>query len=278
MAGAALAADRDISPHLTDITFTITTVADLDEGESWSTDTTFHLRDAVTEEAATGDINATGTLTMSGDFVAAGECTDEACPGTTNGWGEFKFVDENGSWDGNFGFQLDDVEGTEVGKIMLIGRGGNAGKAIFGDTAFVDGEPAVEVTGQMVTLAKPSKGVKFFYDGCFVEPAGTTGAVLVTAGGVNDSGRWDAEYTLLIPGAMTFGESTVTTANGTIDSVLMLKSVGTNRIGHFMLLGGTGDYENLVGFGIVRTSAYTSAHCPNEAGAGGYWLGSAYAN
>src|SRR5690606_3753059 len=133
---------------------------------------------------------------------------------------------------------------------MLIGRGGNAGKAIYGDTEFVDGEPTVVVTGEIVTLGKPSQGVKFFYDGCFVEPAGTTGAVLLTAGGVDDSGRWDADYPLLIPGAMTFGESTVTTERGTVDSVLMLESIGTNRVGHFMLLGGTGEYENVYGFGV----------------------------
>ena len=100
----------------------------------------------------------------------------------------------------------------------------------------------------------------------------------MTVGGHDDSGSWAADYPVLIPGSATFGESVITTAHGTVNSVLMLDSNGSTRNGYFMLLGGTGEYEHLYGFGIVRTSAYESAHCPGGSGAGGYWIGQAYAN
>lgn len=275
----ALAQNGDSNPHAEDITFTLTSVATLEEGEYWETETSFHLRGVVTEEAVEGDLTGTGIITMDGNFVEADGCTEEACPGYIDSSSTLTITDESGTWDGNMAFTIDEVEGTEVGKVMLIGRGGNAGKALYGDMVFLPNEESsAQVTGQVVTLNAPSQGIRFFYDGCFVPPAGTAGGVLVSGGSWNDSGSWNADYPLLIPGGATFGESTVTTANGTIDSVLMLQTSGTNRIGHFMVLGGTGEYENLYGFGVVRTSAFQTDRCEGNPGAGGHWIGRAYAN
>ena len=274
----AIAADAD-SPYLAGITFKMVTTEVLDEGESWETETTFDLRGLVTEEAVDGDIVGTATITMNGTFTAAGECTDEACPGTTVSWSDLRITDENGTWSGQMAFELNDVTGEETGYVFLIGRGGNSGKAITGDLAFLDDEDgAAQVTGRVVTTILPSQGVRFLYDGCFLPPAETAGHVRMTIGNSTDSGEWYAHYPLVIDGQATYGESTITTDNGTIDSVLMLQNAGQNRIGYFMLLGGTGEYENLYGFGTVRTAAYDSAYCENGAGAGGYWIGRAYAN
>ncbi|CAN5143534.1 hypothetical protein BH23CHL1_BH23CHL1_15710 [soil metagenome] len=275
LAGTVSAAHTDRGP--VEVAFSVTTTEMLDEGESWTVGDNFYLRGSMTAESVEGDITGTAIITMDGQFIAAEGCNDEACPGNTDVWADFDVTTESGSWDGFMAFQFDDVAATEVGKVFLIGRGDNAGKAFAGDLAFSEEiESSVNVTGQMITMAKPSQGVKVFYDGCFVPPAGTAGAMLMTVGGHDDSGAWSATYPLLIPGAMSFGESTITTELGTVDSFLMIESNGATRNGYFMLTGGTGAYEHLYGFGIVRTSAYESAHCAD--GAGGYWIGQAYAN
>ena len=277
LAGTVSAAHTDNGPA--EVSFTVTTVDTLDEGTSWTVGDNFYLRDSVTSESVEGDITGTAVISMDGNFIAAAGCNEEACPGNTDGWSTIDITSESGSWDGYMAFQIDDVAGTEVGKMFLIGRGGNAGKAFAGGFTFsTEVASSIDVTGHMLSRANPSQGVKIFYDGCFVPPAGTAGAMLMTVGGQDDSGSWTATYPLLIPGAMTFGESTITTELGTVDSFLMLESNGDTRNGYFMLTGGAGAYEHLYGFGIVRTSAYESAHCPDEAGAGGYWLGQAYAN
>lgn len=277
--GVAIAAHDEDNSHLTGITFKMVTTGVLDEGESWETETTFDLRGLVTEEAVDGDIVGTATITMNGAFTAAGECTEESCPGTTVSWSDVRITDETGTWSGQMAFELDDISGEETGYIFLIGRGGNSGKAITGELAFLDDEDgAAQVTGHVLTAMKPSQGVRFLYDGCFVPPAETVGHVRMTIGNSTDSGEWHAHYPLVIDGRASYGESSITTSNGTVDSVLMLQNAGSNRIGYFMLLGGTGEYENLYGFGTVRTAAYDSAYCEDGAGAGGYWIGSAYAN
>ncbi len=277
LAGAVSAAHDDNGPA--DVSFTITTVDTIDEGTSWTDGDNFHLRDVVTAESVEGDIAGTAIITMSGNFIADEGCNEDACPGKTDSWSTVKIATEAGTWDGDMVFQLDDAADSEVGKLFLVGRGDNAGKAFAGEFVFSEEvSSSIEVTGQLITMAQPSQGVKIFYDGCFIAPAGTGGAVLMTVGNRNDSGSWTADYPVLIPGAMTFGESTVTTANGTVNSFLMLQSNGSTRNGYFMLTGGTGAYEHLYGFGIVRTAASDSSHCAGEAGAGGYWIGQAYAN
>lgn len=274
-----IAAPNTGNQHLSDITFKLVTTATVDEGEWWETETTFDLRGSVTEEAVSGDITGTALITMNGSMNFPNGCDDDGCPATIDSWSDIAITDENGTWDGQLSFQIDEIDDTEIGKIFLIGRGGNAGKAIYGDMAFLDDEDgAAEVTGTVATLNKPAQGVRFHYDGCFLPPADTAGHVRITAGTSTDSGDWHATYPLLIPGYSTFGESSISTAKGTIDSVLMLRSIETNRVGYFMLLGGTGEYENLYGFGIVRTAAYDNPYCDDGNGAGGHWIGRAYAN
>jgi hypothetical protein len=279
LGGTAMAAPADGKSHLQEISFTLVTTGVLEDGEWWETDTTFSLRDLVTAEAVDGDITGTGIITMSGDFIAAGECTAEACPGYTDVWGNLTITDDNGTWDGQIAFHIDDLEDTMVGKVFLIGRGGNSGMAIYADMQFLDTEDgAALVSGHLLTLHNPAQGVRFLYDGCFVPPAGTAGHVRMHIGTGTDSGSWDAHYPLVIPGRASVGESVITTPKGSIESVLIVQNAGSNRIGYFMLLGGTGDYESLYGFGIVRTASYESVLCGEEGGAGGHWVGRAYAN
>jgi hypothetical protein len=279
LGGAVMAAPADGKTHVQDISFTLVTTDLLEEGEWSETDTTFSLRDSVTAEAVDGDITGTATMKMSGEFVAAGACTDEACPGYTDAWGTLNITDESGTWDGQYAFHIDDLEDSMVGKVFLIGRGENSGMAIYGDMQFLDTEDgAAMVSGHLLTLHKPAQGVRFLYDGCFVPPAGTAGHVRMHVGTGTDSGSWDAHYPLLIPGRASVGESVITTPKGSIDSVLIVQNAGSNRIGYFMLLGGTGDYESLYGFGIIRTASYESVACGDNGGAGGHWVGRAYAN
>lgn len=277
LAGTVSAAHTDNGP--VDVSFSVTTVETIDEGISWTEGNNFYLRDSITAESVAGDIQGTAVISMDGQFIAAEGCNDDACPGYTDAWSTIEVTTEAGTWDGFMAFQIDDLVVSENGNVFLIGRGGNAGKAFAGSLVFsTEVASSVDVTGQMVTMAKPSQGVRMFYDGCFIPPAGTGGAMLMTVGDQNDSGSWSADYPLLIPGAMTFGQSTITTERGTVDSLLMLESNSSTRNGYFMLTGGTGEYEHLYGFGIVRTAAYDSAHCPDSSGAGGYWIGQAYAN
>lgn len=80
-----------------EISFTMTSVATLDEGAIWGTDSSYHLRGVITEEAIEGDLTGTGVITMDGNFVAAGECTDDFCPGAIDAWGSLVITDEAGT-------------------------------------------------------------------------------------------------------------------------------------------------------------------------------------
>jgi hypothetical protein len=275
----AVAAPREDNRHLQAISFTMVTTDVIEEGEARDNGDVFELRGAVIEEAVSGDITGTAIVTQNGNLWEVGECTDDFCPLAIDSWMELRITDENGTWDGQMAFQIDDSIESEFGKVFLIGRGGNSGKAIYGDMTFLyDEDNTTQITGYMTTLVMPQQGVRFLYDGCCLPPAQTAGHVRLATGTSTDSGDWHAEYPLLIPGYATFGESTISTAKGTIESVLMLQNAGSNRVGYFMLLGGTGDYENLYGFGIVRTAAYDSSYCEDGAGAGGHWIGRAFAN
>lgn len=278
-AGATTAANASgVAP----VTFTSTLSEIFDPGTSWTDADGYHFRNLKRHDAVSGDLSGTSDVVMNGDFVpgeacAAPDCGGDYSLGDLNLWGTITVHDEAGWWTGQIG-RTTTIDGASVAKIMMIGHGGNAGKAIFGDYErqdAEDGSTATTITGQVITLAGPKRGVSIYFDGCIIPPAATGGGMLMRLGDHNDSGSFYATYPINQPGGTSFGDVTISTDDGEISAYLMLQSQAEHRMGYFMLTGGTGEHEGQLGFGKLRTYRYASTHCENDAGIGGYWIGEA---
>lgn len=264
------------------ITFTSTLAEVVDPGTNWVDEGGYHFRDMKRHDAVSGELSGTSDVTMNGDFVAGEACDAPDCGGDfslgdLDLWGTITVNDEAGWWTGQIG-RATSADGESVAKIMMIGHGGNAGKAIYGDYERQDGDDgatATTITGKVVTIAGPKRGVSIYFDGCIIPPAATGGGMIMRLGDHDDSGSFYATYPINQPGGTSFGDVTITTEDGEVSAYLMLQSQAEHRMGFFVLTGGTGEHEGLLGFGKLRTSRYASAHCENGAGVGGYWIGEA---
>ena len=281
----AVTADSHRTSTRTDISFTSIQDEILIPGEEWQDAAgIYHLRGEVSREIVEGDINGELILTLDGDFIPSPNCDPddpENCfEGEFSAWGTAVITDENGSWDGKFivvfGFSLDEGE-YSFGKAILAGRGGNAGKSIVVDITFGDDEEETAYfTGFMLTMAKPSFGVNMHTQLCFTEEETAYGA-FVAKGAIKSSGAasgefftgghwWTHTYGL-------YGEVVFTDDYGS----LTIQFLGTAQDnwqtsvgwGHWVIVDGTGDYENVNGHGKVSGNAGEFAQC---AEGWGVWL------
>ncbi|CAN5657099.1 hypothetical protein BH24CHL1_BH24CHL1_10080 [soil metagenome] len=263
----------------TEISFVSTPVEILVPGEE-SVDEAgiFRSRGEVARDEVTGDITGEAIITFNGDFVPSPNCDpddlDNCFEGEFTGWGTVVITDENGTWEGDFLIAFAFFEGEEpfmFGKVVLAGRGGNAGKSIVADITFPEDEEDESATfnGVMLTMAVPAFGLNMSTQLCFNEETfETTGAflshgMLESYGGATGEfftggSQWTTRYGL-------YGELTFTDEWGSMTIQFLGEaqdhpesSVGW---GHFVIVGGTGAYAELYGHGKITGAAMEAMQC-----------------
>lgn len=275
LAGTASAEHK--TPTLDPVSFEFTTETTIDEGYAWVDDDGYHWRDTVYTGTATGDLTGEAVTLLNGDFAPNADCTDPTCggdwnQGVLNMWGTLEITDEVGSWEGQFGYYLNQGD-EQLGNTFLIGHQGYGGQAIAGDLIAPTFDSYAS-TGQRLTMTGPTGGVSVLFDACIPEAGDVSGGFILNAGDFYDSGSVVAHYPLAQPDGASAGEVVMVGEHGTLNATLLLQAQGSqHRIGYFMLLGGDGAYENTYGFGWVRTSRWGNPSCPSGLGVGGSWIG-----
>lgn len=283
----AATADSHRTSTRTEISFTSTPIEILVPGEESVDDAgIYRFRGEVVRDQVAGDITGEAVITFNGDFIPSPNCDPndiENCfEGEFSGWGTVVVTDENGTWEGNFVFGFAFFEGEEpfmFGKLILTGRGGNAGKSIVADIGFSEdeGDETAYFTGFMLTMAKPAFGVNMNAQLCFEESETAYGA-FISSGAIESSGSasgwffdagsiWTHSYGL-------FGETTFTDDWGsiTIQWIGMVQDHPESSVGwgNWVIVGGTGAYENVNGHGKVTGHAGEMLQC--ETFGFGVWL------
>lgn len=285
----AVTADGHHTATRTEISFTSTPVEILVPGEE-SVDEAgvFRFRGEVSREEVTGDITGEAIVTFNGDFVPSPDCDpddpDNCFEGSFSGWGSVVILEEteteeNIAWEGDFLFIESFFEGEEpfmFGKIVLAGRGDNAGKSIVADITFSeDEEEEVAIfTGVMLTMAVPAFGINMSTQLCFNEETfETTGAflsngMLESYGGASGEfftggHEWTHRYGL-------YGELTFTDEWGsmTIEFLGEAQDHPESSVGwgHFVIVGGTGAYAELYGRGKITGALAEYMQCDSGFG------------
>ena len=163
---AGVGAQQDDGVPGTPVTVTFTTVDIAQPGKEWEdAEGNYHLRDEVTSEVASGDIEGTGSVTINGDFVITGECNEEFCEGEFHGWVDISISNETGGWNGYTGF-VTGAEGYDSIRGVLTGKGDNAGKLIYLDAVVEETEDVLTASGHLIERGIRPAGVKIHYDGC----------------------------------------------------------------------------------------------------------------
>jgi hypothetical protein len=279
VAGAGATEHSAVKP----VTITITTMEELNPGVEWTdADGTAHFRGAVSLEEVSGDIQGTATNTFNGDFVITGECNEEFCEGLFLGWVELQIESEGGGWSGQAGYVTPET-GFESIHGQLVGHGAYAGQRILIDTFVGDTDDSITLSGLLLNNAGAKAGVSILFDACFTGYDEITGNVMVSggflmSGPAEDSGSMNAVVTPVgVPEtAVVYGDVTFSGTHGELYGALITASVGSGDaqgLGTFMLLGGTGVYEGVYGFGKAFETVVSTSACE---GVQGQWLGESF--
>lgn len=286
-------ADSHRTATYTPISFTSTTVEEIDPGEEWVDEAgIFHLRGNVFIDEVSGDITGTAVIDSDADFEPSPNCDpdDEFCEdGYFSLWGSVVLTDENGTWDGEFIIATASEGGEEFsfGKIVLTGRGGNAGKSIIADITTSD-DPEEETAyfeGYMLTMALPVFGVNMHTQLCFGEEELGYGA-FVSNGAIESSGGasgsfftagsiWTHTYALY--GLLEFTDDQ---GSLTIEFMGMSQDTAETNVGwgHWLITDGTGTYENVLGHGKITGFAGPMEQCESGFGVWLQFLGDVHFN
>lgn len=277
----AMAVAQESAPG-TPLTIVFSPVEEIEPGHEWGdAQGIFHLRGAVNREAVSGDIEGMATTAFGGDFMITGECNEEFCESLVYQWVEVDIVTDGGGWSGRTVLVFAEGEAAEPPAVraILIGYGANAGKALLIDQVLDSSDDgSITFGGYLLEQAGPIGGVNLHYDLCFTGEGTAAGGFLMRAP-FEDAGNIDASFTPVgapEPSAI-FGDMTFTSTRGELHALFVEYVVGANghNIGAFVLLGGTGDYAGLYGFGrVVERVDFTGED--GCAGPSGYWLGESY--
>lgn len=256
----------------------------------------YRSRGEVARDEVTGDITGEAIITFNGDFVPSPDCDpddlDNCFEGEFTGWGTVVITetvetdeDENGveesggSWEGDFLFAFAFFEGEEpfmFGKLVLAGRGDNAGKSIVADISFPEDQEddAAYFDGILLTMAPPAFGLNMSTQVCFNEETFEAGGAFLSNGTIESYGsatgefftgghEWTHRYGL-------YGELTFTDEWGSMTIQFLGEaqdhpesSVGW---GHFVIVGGTGAYAELYGRGKITGAAAEYMQCDSGFG------------
>lgn len=263
----------------TDASFTSTLVEVIEPGEEWVDDAgIFHLRGETHAEEVSGDIAGAAVVGVNVDFLAAGECTEESCPGYTEVWGTIHVTGETGWWEGRFTQSFSDVPGDEYAftSIAMHGHGDAAGQSFIGQFVESD-ESSVAVEGTISTMATPISNLNLNVTVCAADGPWTGG--YLSTGAIDGSGQaeglftgsgtqWTHTYNLT-------GAIVLTNEHGTVELGFVAGAQDTasstesasHAFGQFVITGGTGAYAELFGHGRVVGSATGLAQCASGFGA-----------
>ncbi|CAN5740289.1 hypothetical protein BH23CHL2_BH23CHL2_30080 [soil metagenome] len=276
----------------TEVTFTSTVVEVLNEGEEWVDEAgIFHFRGFEQIEEVTGDISGTVIINFNGDFEPVGECTEDACPAYFSFWGRVEVTGEDGGWVGTYVSFGSDVPGEEffADSLVLRGTGGNAHNSIVAQSTGGD-ESSITFEGILSTMATPmvalnssvrlcadpedfSFGGSYLSSGAIEGHGGATGEFLV--GG----GPWT--HTYAVAGTLTLSDEhgTVTIGfGGGVQDTASPNIFASHAFGHFVILGGTGDYAELYGSGRLIAAASDGSTCASGFGVNLSLVGEAHYN
>lgn len=265
-------AAQEADGPLTPVTITFTTVEETDPGQEWAdAEGNFHFRGGVEVDTVSGAIEGDATLTMDDDFIVS--------EGAFHLTVTVNITTENGSWDGYAALSsAADSEDAPSARAMLIGRGENAGKVIALDTVTGQDETSITFSGQMLTMGKPVVGVNLNYDLCFTGPDSAAGGFISYAPH-SDSGSVSATFNAVGAPAprVIVGDLTFQSERGTLNAMIVEAAhEGTSQnYGYFMLMGGTGDYADLYGWGHTHETV-SFGEDGGCAGPSGNFIGEAF--
>lgn len=277
----------------TPVSFTSTTVEEIEPFDVSIDDAgIFHVRQ-VTREEMSGDISGTATVTFSADFRPDGECTEDSCFGEEAGWAQVELTGEDGGWSGTYAFSSSDIPGQEYYNDMLVlrGTGANAHNSIVATSPDGGDEQSISFEGVLSTLPLPRGGLNtnvhlclnfenFAFTGGYLSSGAIDGAGGASGNFLIGGGQWTDTYA--VAGDLTlsddYGSVTIGFSGRAQDNDTSVVEA-SHVFGHFVILEGSGDYADLYGSGrAIGTASGPDPACASGFGVTISMIGEAHYN
>lgn len=288
----AVTADNQRTASRTEISFDASLLGAMMDADGWiDAAGILRVRDQAAQGAVTGDIEGNAEVTFNADIVPGAGCDLNdllSCSGGwLTGWGSAVITNETGTWEGDFIIEAELTGGLPdiSGKLIMAGRGGNAGTSIVTDISLGETGDSASFEGFLLTMAQPAFGINLQSQVCFDEAFVGYGA-FIASGAIESSGAARATFDAS-DGPWTYrygvaGEATFTDENGSLDIefTAMAQDSATTKVdwGHWVITGGTGAYEHAYGHGKVTGYVGDFAQCSLGQGVWLQYLGDVHFN
>jgi hypothetical protein len=258
-----------------EVTVTFTTVEQVSEGETWEIGGVTQITGQQYASEVSGAIEGTSVETV-GYYFASSCDTAEVCADGWYQWVEFSVTDANGTWSGNGMVYYDDAASDDTdtdvamadARIVLIGHGGNAGKAIrFNSVVERDGG-SITLGGLMATASGVRQGLHVSADLCLTGEGMFAGGYLAH-GAVEGSGSLDGE--LRGPGVLgpltLNGKAELATPDGEVVVVFAADHAAGDQFYGTAFVHGEFEYWDMIGAGKAMLTLVSSPSCVSGVGA-----------
>lgn len=264
--------DGPIVPIQLDLTFDAVSA----EGARWNDGETLRVRDMTVAFTVSGDLN--GSATLETDLDWAGPCDAETgdCAGARHGFAHVELESEGASWRGSLALEATPGE-RPLARGILIGRQGARDQVLIIDEVAATDGASLAVSGRLATLDGPVGGVQLSHSTCVTGETTADGGFLGGQGLIVDSGPARiARHDLGIGAPLAMhGETTDIGHKGVVRGMFVVGRSGSHGHGSFVLVGESGPYRGMIGYGRALLSLSDEPRCQSGVMLTSTWTGQA---
>ncbi len=250
-----------------------------DPGSFWLDEAGFHARGLTGIDEVSGDLTGAATTRTAIDWEGPCNTTSLICLGAQTSFTQLTITDDHGTWAGLLHLIVDHANDEVSVTAVLIGRGRNAGQALYLNEVTDRDDVSLSLSGYQLGRARSigNGGVHLQFTACVVDEATANGGFQGHYA-VEDGGSLELLLTSQTDTSLARTvEATFRGARGTLtgSAVEMATSDGGSA-GSFVLLGVDGDYDGYVGIGRTGSDLVESSLCFSGYEIHSFWTGEVY--
>ncbi len=275
-AGVAAQAPSSEEQGVADIALSLALDQTIDAGTTWVDEAGLHVRGLTTVYTVEGDLSGTATLASDLDWGGPCDASGGSCEGGLESFASIEIESETATWRGSLA--IEQFAGTRtLAHGILIGRHGAADQVLVIDEAVEATASTLALTGSMATLEGPIGGIQLSHSACITGETTADGGFIGGRGLIQDSGPARITRQEIGSGALSgvYGSVTDIGQKGTLRGIFIAKLNNRHAHGSFVLVGESGPYQGLLGYGRATMALSEEPRCESGLQATSTWTGQA---
>lgn len=258
------------------ISLELTLDAVTEPGSRWQDGDVLRVRGMRVAFAVAGDLSGTATLEIDSDGTGPCDADTGLCAGTQQSFASVELVTEDATWSGSLALEIN-ADQRPLARGILIGRRGAADQVLTVNAIGIGEGGALTISGDLATLDGPIGGVQLSQSACLTSETSADGGFLGGQGLIVDNGPARITRHDLGLGAplALHGELTDVGYKGIVRGMFVVDRNGPHGHGSFVLIGESGAYRGMIGYGRALLSLTEEPRCQSGIALTSSWTGQA---